>query len=67
MHISPDEVIFWQSGFIDLNATIVYTWGINAGNDSWFKNHYKQTLHWSGTFPLAKYSGNYCHKYCETN
>lgn len=28
MHISPDEVIFWQRGFIDLNATIVYTWGL---------------------------------------
>ena len=28
MRISPDELIFWQSGFIDLNATIVYTWGI---------------------------------------
>jgi F-type H+-transporting ATPase subunit a len=26
MHISPDEVSFWQYGFIDLNATIVYTW-----------------------------------------
>jgi F-type H+-transporting ATPase subunit a len=28
MHISPDEVIIWQYGFIDLNATIVYTWGL---------------------------------------
>jgi F-type H+-transporting ATPase subunit a len=28
MHLSPDEVIFWQSGFIKLNATIVYTWGL---------------------------------------
>jgi len=28
MHLSPDQVIFWQSGFITLNATIVYTWGI---------------------------------------
>lgn len=26
MHISPDEVSFWQYGLIDLNATIVYTW-----------------------------------------
>jgi F-type H+-transporting ATPase subunit a len=26
MHISPDEVILWQDGLIDLNATIVYTW-----------------------------------------
>jgi F-type H+-transporting ATPase subunit a len=26
MHISPDELILWQDGLIDLNATIVYTW-----------------------------------------
>lgn len=28
MHISPDEIIFWQYGFIKLNATIVYTWAL---------------------------------------
>ncbi|MDO9104945.1 MAG: F0F1 ATP synthase subunit A [Methylovulum sp.] len=28
MHLSPDEIIFWQFGVIKLNATIVYTWGI---------------------------------------
>ncbi|MFZ2727541.1 MAG: F0F1 ATP synthase subunit A [Methylococcaceae bacterium] len=28
MHLSPDEVIFWQYSFIKLNATIVYTWGL---------------------------------------
>ena len=28
MHLSPDEIIFWQHGFIKLNATIVYTWGL---------------------------------------
>jgi len=26
MHLSPDEIIFWQIGFIKLNATIVNTW-----------------------------------------
>jgi len=26
MHLSPDEVIYWQYGFIKLNATILYTW-----------------------------------------
>jgi F-type H+-transporting ATPase subunit a len=26
MHLSPDEIIFWQSGLFKLNATIVYTW-----------------------------------------
>jgi F-type H+-transporting ATPase subunit a len=28
MHLSPDEVIFWQYGFFKLNATIVFTWGV---------------------------------------
>ncbi|BBP01081.1 F0F1 ATP synthase subunit A [Sulfuriferula nivalis] len=26
MHLSPDEVVFWQYGFIKLNLTIVTTW-----------------------------------------
>lgn len=28
MHITPDEVIFWQNGFFKLNATIVFTWAV---------------------------------------
>src|SRR5277367_6799513 len=28
MRLSPDELIFWQHGFIKLNATIVFTWGL---------------------------------------
>ena len=28
MHLSSDEVIFWQSGFFNLNLTIVTTWGL---------------------------------------
>lgn len=30
MHLSPDAVVFWQSGFVKLNATILYTWGLMA-------------------------------------
>ncbi|HAT29533.1 MAG TPA: F0F1 ATP synthase subunit A [Janthinobacterium sp.] len=26
MPLSPDEIIYWQHGFLKLNATIVYTW-----------------------------------------
>jgi len=26
MHLSPDQTIFWQSGFLKLNATISFTW-----------------------------------------
>ena len=28
MHLSPDEIVFWQVGFFKLNATIAYTWGL---------------------------------------
>jgi F-type H+-transporting ATPase subunit a len=28
MHLSPDEIIFWQHGLFKLNATIVFTWGL---------------------------------------
>ena len=28
MHLSPDQIIYWQSGFIKLNATIVFTWAL---------------------------------------
>lgn len=28
MHLSPDEMIFWQSGFVKLNGTIVFTWAL---------------------------------------
>lgn len=30
MEISPDGIIYWQSGWIKLNATIVFTWGVMA-------------------------------------
>jgi len=28
MRLSPDEMIFWQHGFVKLNATLVFTWGL---------------------------------------
>ena len=28
MHLSPDQMIFWQHGFIKLNSTIVFTWAL---------------------------------------
>jgi F-type H+-transporting ATPase subunit a len=26
MHLSPDEIIFWQMGWLKINATILFTW-----------------------------------------
>ena len=28
MHLSPDELILWQHGFLKVNATITFTWGL---------------------------------------
>jgi F-type H+-transporting ATPase subunit a len=28
VRLSPDEIIYWQYGFLKLNATIVFTWGL---------------------------------------
>ncbi len=28
MRLSPDQLIFWQHGFVKLNATIIFTWAI---------------------------------------
>ena len=28
MHLTPDEMVFWQNGFFKLNGTIVFTWGV---------------------------------------
>jgi len=26
MHLSPDQIIFWQIGWVNVNATLVFTW-----------------------------------------
>jgi F-type H+-transporting ATPase subunit a len=28
MHLSPDGIVYWHHGFLKLNATIVFTWGL---------------------------------------
>ena len=28
MRLSPDDVILWQHGFLKLNGTIAFTWGL---------------------------------------
>jgi F-type H+-transporting ATPase subunit a len=28
MHLSPDQIIFWQLGFFKLNTTIAFTWAL---------------------------------------
>ena len=38
MHFSPDHLVFWEYGFLKLNATIAYTWGIMLTLVIGFKN-----------------------------
>ena len=28
MRLSPDQMVFWRYGFVELNGTIVFTWGL---------------------------------------
>lgn len=28
MHLSPDQIIYWQFGIIKVNATLIYTWAL---------------------------------------
>jgi hypothetical protein len=66
MHLSPDQMIFWQHGFLKLNGTIVFTWGLMlvlaVGSNSSRANFPRP-----GTFPLAEPSGNRRHRHRETN
>ena len=55
MRLSPDEIIFWQHGFIKLNATIVLYLGVDARPDRWFNPDYTPAFQGNGTFPLAKF------------
>ncbi len=43
--ISPDQVIFWQWGFITINATLVYTWLIMGILVIGFRACHPQSFH----------------------
>lgn len=48
MHLSSDEVIFWQHGFVTINLTLVTTWGLMllmVGAAAWGTRHLKTGLH----------------------
>ncbi len=47
MNLSSDEVIFWQSGFVTINLTLVTTWGlmlVMEGGAAWGTRHLKTGL-----------------------
>jgi F-type H+-transporting ATPase subunit a len=67
MHLSPDQVIFWQYGVFKLNATIAVHVGADARTGRRFQTHHAQTVHRAGTLPLAEPSGNRRHRHRETN
>jgi len=61
MRLSPDQMILWQYGFLKLNGTIAFTWGLMAVAGARIDACHAQTLHGSGTLPLAEPAGN--HRY----
>ncbi len=30
VEISPDEIVFWKSGFVSINETLIFTWLVMA-------------------------------------
>ena len=67
MHLSPDEMIFWQHGFFKLNGTIVFTWGLMLVLAVGSKLITRKLSTGLDTFPLAEPSGNRRHRHRETN
>ena len=67
MHLSPDDIIFWQQGFLKLNATIAFTWGLMfvlvAGSLLVTRNLSTGLQ----TFPLAESPGNCRHRHQRAN
>ena len=67
MHLSTDQLILWQQGFLKLNGTIVYTWGLMlvlvVGSRSDHSSAYHRNLH----FGLAMRPGNHRPRHGETN
>ncbi len=67
MRLSPDEMIFWQHGFLKLNGTIVFTWGlmlVMAVGSKLITRNLSTELK---RIPLAEPAGNRCHWHREAN
>ena len=48
VHLSPDQIIYWQYGIIKLNATIAYTWLLMlvlVAGSAFITHHLSQNLH----------------------
>ena len=65
--LAPIKSIFWQHGFLKLNATIVFTWGADARAGRRLETDHAQAVHRPETFPLAEPSGNRRHRHREAN
>ena len=54
MHLSPDNVVFWQHGFLKINATIAITWALMFVLTVGFVFDYSKPFHRLGNLALAK-------------
>ena len=62
MHLSPDDVVFWQHGFVKLNRTIVTTWVLMAVLVGGSHLITRQAFHRAEDLALAEPSGNRCRR-----
>ena len=60
MHLTSDEVVLWQSGFLKLNLTIVTTWAVMLllAGGSWLITAALDRHH---DFALAERAGDHRH------
>jgi len=54
MRLSPDEMVFGNTGLSNWNGTIVFTWGLMLVLAVGSKTHHAQSFHGAETFPLAE-------------
>ena len=54
MRLSPDEMIFWQHGFLKLNGTIVFTWALMLVLAVGFQARHAQALHRHQRVPAGR-------------
>ena len=67
MRLSPDQLIFWQHGFLKLNGTIVFTWALMLVLAVGSKLVTRKLSTGSETLPLAEPAGNRRHRHREAN
>ena len=67
VRLSPDEMIFWQHGWIKLNGTIAFTWGLMFVLVCRFEARHPQAVDRTNTIPMAEPARNRGYRHREAN